>query len=71
MAPRVSLWPIAVVELLRLARPGWWRRWPLVPLPDPDLWRFRIETAYGGAGDAVPTAPDVVSFLRWCRDLRR
>ncbi|HZU80772.1 MAG TPA: hypothetical protein VE991_12720 [Acidimicrobiales bacterium] len=66
---RPGLWVVAVVEALRLARPGWWRRWPPVPLPDPELWRFRMETAYGGDGDAVPTPEDVRTFLHWCREM--
>ncbi|MHB8682389.1 MAG: hypothetical protein ACYDA2_09900 [Acidimicrobiales bacterium] len=66
---RPWLWPAAVSAVLRLARPGWWRHWPPVPLPDPDLWRFRMETAYGGRGDAVPVPEDVLSFLRWTRDM--
>ena len=43
----------------RLARPGWWRRPPFLPLPAPDYLRFRMETAYGGAGDqrAGPRRP--------------
>lgn len=64
---RPWLWPVAVVTVLRLARPGWWRRWPPVPEPDPDYWRFRMETAYGGGGGDVPDASDVVAYLRWCR----
>ena len=67
---RPWLWPVAVVQVRRLARPGWWRRWPPWPVPDAALWRFRLETAYG-ADDAVPRADDVVSYLRWSRDMRQ
>jgi hypothetical protein len=70
VAVRPWLWPVAVAQVLRLARPGWWHRWPPLPRPDPALWRFRMETAYGGSGEAVPEAPDVTSFLRWSRDMR-
>jgi hypothetical protein len=70
VAVRPWLWPAAVAQVLRLARPGWWHRWPPVPLPDARLWQFRMETAYGGAGDAAPEARDVSSFLRWIRDMR-
>jgi hypothetical protein len=66
-----SLLLAAVSETLRLAAPGWWRRWPPLPLPDPALWQFRMETAYGGRGDAVPSAADVVSFLTWSRDMHQ
>jgi hypothetical protein len=67
---RPWLWPVAVTQIRRLAVPGWWHRWPLLPLPDQALWRFRMETAYGGDGDGAPDGPDVVTFLRWCRDMR-
>jgi len=68
---RPWLWPAAVAEVARLAPPRWWRRWPPVPLPDGALWRFRMETAYGGSGDATPSAEDVVSFVAWCGAMRR
>ena len=71
VAVRPWLWPSAVAEVARLAAPGWWRRWPPVPLPDDALWRFRMETAYGGAGDTTPDAQDVVSFLTWCGRMGR
>ncbi len=68
---RPWLWPVAATQALRLARPGWWKQWPPLPLPDAELWRFRMETAYGGAGDGEPTAEDIRSFLHWCRYMRR
>jgi hypothetical protein len=55
-----------MTQAVRLARPGWWRRRPYLPLPDPDYVRFRLLTAYGSGGE--PTAADVVAYLRWCRD---
>lgn len=67
---RPRLWPAAVAEAARLARPGWWHRWPPVPAPTPELWRFRMITAYGGAGDGVPDVDDVVTFLRWAGRMR-
>ena len=67
---RPWLWPAALTGALRLARPGWWRRWPPVPLPDPGLWRFRMQTAYGGAGDDIPDEDDIVSFVEWSRAMR-
>jgi len=71
VARRPWLWPAAVAEAARLVRPGWWRRWPPLPVPDDALWRFRMETAYGGSGDAVPEAEDVASFLGWCSTMGR
>jgi hypothetical protein len=70
VAVRPWLWPVALTQVLRLARPRWWRHWPPLPLPDESLWRFRMETAYGGAGDAEPEARDVRFFLGWSRDMR-
>jgi len=64
-----ALWPTAVVQAIRLARPGWWHRRPFLPLPDPDYLRFRLQTAYGAEG--VPEARDLVAYLRWCRDFPR
>jgi hypothetical protein len=63
MRPR--LWPTAIVQLMRLARPGWWRRWPPVPTPDPAYLRFRLQTAYGDPAH-VPDPADVVAYLEWC-----
>jgi len=67
---RPWLWPELLVEGLRLARPGWWHRWPPVPVPDPGLWKFRLETAYGGTGETLPEPRDIRTFLSWCRSAR-
>lgn len=68
---RRDLWAVAAVTAARLAPSGWWRRWPPLPLPDASYWRFRMMTAYGGSGDAVPRARDVVDYLEWCRERHR
>ena len=66
-----SLWWTAAAALLRLARRGWWRRPPFLPLPGKDYWLFRLVTAYGGGGDTDALTPaDVVAYLRWCRRAR-
>lgn len=67
---RPGLWPIAVVQLFRLAPTGWWRRWPPLPRPDPGYLRFRLQTAYGDP-DREPDATDLVTYLEWCRDTGR
>jgi hypothetical protein len=67
---RPSLWGVAVAQALRLARPGWWRRRPFLPVPDDDYLRFRLQTAYGDPGHE-PEPADVVAYLRWCRGVRR
>ena len=69
---RPGLWVTAVTQAFRLARPGWWRRPPFLPLPDPDYLQFRLETQYGGEGrDREPDPEDLVTYLHWCRDLHR
>ena len=50
LAREPELWPTAVGQAGRLARPGWWRRAPFLPLPDPAYVRFRLDTQYGAAG---------------------
>jgi hypothetical protein len=60
------LWPTAVVQVLRLAPTGWWRRPPFLPLPDRGYMRFRLQTMYGGTGESMEPR-DVVSYLEWCR----
>jgi hypothetical protein len=65
VARHPTLWATAVAQAVRLARPGWWRRAPFLPLPDADYLRFRLETQYGRAGQ--PRPEDLVAYLRWCR----
>lgn len=66
VARRPGLWPVATRQALVLARPGWWRRPPFLPLPDRAYLRFRLVTAYGGDGQP-PTPEDLVAYLRWCK----
>ena len=68
---RPRLWSTALRQAGRLARPGWWRRAPFLPLPDPDYLAFRLETQYGGAGTAGADPLDLVRYLEWCRDQDR
>jgi hypothetical protein len=70
VAVRPGLWATAASQVGRLARPGWWRRWPPVPAPDPEYLRFRLQTQYGDP-DREPEPDDVIAYLRWCRDYRR
>jgi hypothetical protein len=61
-----ALWMTAIVQLGRLAAPGWWRRLPFLPLPDRDYLRFRMITAYGDP-EREPEPADLVTYLEWCR----
>jgi hypothetical protein len=62
---RPHLWPVAVRQSMRIARPGWWKRSPFLPLPDAGYLRFRLVTAYGDT--VAPKPDDLVSYLEWCR----
>lgn len=67
VAGRPRLWSTALRAGASLARRGWWRRAPFLPVPDRRWLRFRLETAYGGDGTAVPTVDDVITWLEWRR----
>jgi hypothetical protein len=69
LAREPALWPTAFGQAGRLARPGWWRRAPFLPVPDAEYVRFRLDTQYGAAG--APDPEDLVTYLRWCRDAHR
>jgi hypothetical protein len=69
LAVRPALWGTAARQLMVLAAPGWWRRWPPRPWPDEDYLRFRLLTAYGDP-EQPPAATDVVAWLRWCKQMR-
>ncbi|MBV8236805.1 MAG: hypothetical protein JO075_13990 [Acidimicrobiia bacterium] len=67
---RPGLWATAVGQVVRLAHPGWWHRWPPLPAPDSAYLRFRLQTQYGDP-DREPEPTDVLAYLRWCRDYPR
>jgi hypothetical protein len=63
-----SIWWVGLATVGRLARRGWWRRPPFLPLPGESYWHFRLVTAFGGTGtEAALEGADVVAYLRWCR----
>ena len=70
VAAHPSLWATALVQIVRLAPTGWWRRWPPLPVPDRDYLRFRLQTQYGDP-DRAPEPGDVLTYLHWCRGYGR
>ena len=69
VARHPSLWPTAVAQAGRLARPRWWRQPPFLPVPQRDYLRHRLETQYGR--DHEPEPGDVITYLVWCRQMTR
>jgi hypothetical protein len=70
LATRPRLWVTALSQMRRFAPDGWWRRPPFLPIPDPELVRFRASTQYGDP-DRLPTSDDVITWLGWCRSEAR
>ncbi len=66
VARRPVLWPVVLRQARRLARPGWWRTRPFLPVPDRAYVRFRVLTSAGDP-DAVPAPSEVVAWLDWSR----
>jgi hypothetical protein len=66
---RPQLWASALRSAGRVARPGWWRRPPFLPVPDRAYVGFRLETQYGTGGAPAPS--DLVTYLEWCRSQER
>ncbi|MEK7410897.1 MAG: hypothetical protein AAB327_05855 [Actinomycetota bacterium] len=64
---RPRLWRTAVRQCLRLARRGWWKTPPFLPLPSSAYMSFRAITQYG-TPTATPEIIDVIDYLEWCRD---
>jgi hypothetical protein len=64
VAQRPRLWPTALRQARRLARPRWWSRPPFLPVPDRGWLAFRMETQYGDPHHP-PVAADVVQWLEW------
>ena len=70
IARRPSLWGVTVRQAHRLARRGWWRRPPFLPIPGGDYMAFRSETQYGAAR-RPPVPGDVLNYLAWCRQMSK
>lgn len=61
---RPRLWGTAVSAAVAFAPRGWWRTPPFLPVPDDEIMRWRIATAYG-SNDAAIDPADVVAYLEW------
>lgn len=63
---RPGLWGTALRQALRLAPPGWWRRFPFLPLPDAKYAQMRAVIQYGNENHPADVA-DVLKYLAWCK----
>jgi hypothetical protein len=52
-----------------MVMPGWWKRWPFLPLPSRSYLVFRLETMYGSGGGAL-RSQDLLGYLEWCQWVR-
>ncbi|MEI8050974.1 MAG: hypothetical protein WCI12_06025 [Actinomycetes bacterium] len=68
---RPWLIPAAIRGALAMAKRGWWRRWPFLPVPDDRYWAFRMETASGGDGSILPTPDETLEVIEWTAQMRR
>ncbi len=64
---RPNLWATAIRQGLRLAKRGWWKTAPFLPLPASGYTAFRAITQYGSA-TATLIITDIVDYLQWCKD---
>jgi hypothetical protein len=71
---RALLDPRVARDLLSLAwamrARGWYRAPPFLPLPPPEYLRWRMYTAFGDE-ESLPSAPEIVRYARWRRELLR
>jgi hypothetical protein len=63
---RPSLWRTALQQWRRTTPPGWWRRWPFLPVPSRDYLAFRLVTQYGRSEHRIEPV-DVLNYLAWCK----
>jgi len=63
------LWGEAVRAAMAMARDGWWRKPPFLPVPNRAYLRWRTATAYGDSKAPID-ADDLVAYLRWRQRLR-
>lgn len=66
---RPRLWRPGWHQARALVAPGWWRRRPFLPVPDPAWLRFRMTTAYGDP-DTPVVVDDLLDWLAWSDTVR-
>ncbi|GMQ84487.1 MAG: hypothetical protein BMS9Abin07_0051 [Acidimicrobiia bacterium] len=64
VARRPFLWPTALGALVAMSPRRWWARPPFLPIPEHDLVRWRVTTAYGDP-EATLAEDDLVAYLEW------
>ncbi|MED5265417.1 MAG: hypothetical protein VYA88_04670 [Actinomycetota bacterium] len=64
---RPSLWGVAVTQLWRMRKNGWYKSFPFLPLLNKSYFHFRIVTAYGNEDPTKYFQSDLVTYFKWCR----
>jgi hypothetical protein len=67
LARHPDVWLEATRLAVAASPPGWWRRPPFLPVPDPAYLHWRAVTAYGGTGELPEDLDEMVDYLRWRR----
>jgi hypothetical protein len=65
VARRPRLVPLVLGAAWRFRRRGWWRRFPFLPMPSSRYLDWRLDTAFGEAGEPGPE--QLERYLRWTR----
>jgi hypothetical protein len=65
-----SLWVEALQASRRIAKTGWWRTPPFLPLPGSKYWAFRKVTVFGGDGTGRLTDEQVLGYLTWSKRMK-
>jgi len=70
LSVRPGLWSTAFRQLFSLAESGWWKKFPFLPLPSPELIEFRTKTQYGSLETGIEAA-DVLAWLIWSKEFQQ
>ena len=65
-----SLWSEGLRSAFRMAKNGWWRTPPFLPLPGEHYWNFRKVTVFGGDGTGQLDDDQVLGYLRWSKHMK-
>jgi len=65
-----NLWFEGLRSGFRIAKNGWWKTPPFLPLPGEGYWNFRKVTVFGGDGAGRLSDEQVLGYLRWSKHMK-